>query len=507
MDVIFTEKELKTLEGNKELKRFGESRKRLATDPYRPLYHFSPPENNMNDPNGLCQWRGRYHLFYQFLPENQKRWHWGHAVSKDLIHWYDLPVAIRPDRENDCFSGQTLVEENRVIAIYHGTKVGNMIAIASDSLLLDWRKHPNNPVIPIVPVDEKGYPYHVFDPCIWREEDGYYSVSGTYKDGRLWINCRGVVHLFHSKDLANWRYLGPLVEGGFYTDPGEDHAVPNFLPISSTKHMLLFFSHKRASQYYIGVYDRKTHRFHPEFHGRFNYGPIAIGSLHAPSATIDSKGRLIAIFNVKEGKKREEWNDVMTLPRRLSLAPDNTLRIEPVKEVTSLRFNHQHIGPLEIPANREVKLPNIHGKAMELKAIFNVRSAREVGLYVFQSPDGSEQTRISFYHNTGLYSPLSALQIDVSESSLRSDVFARTPEIAPFTLKDGEPLELHIFIDRSIVEVFANKRQCLTVRVYPQRKDSNGVSVFARGDSAKLVSFDAWQMHAIWPELKDMEGK
>ena len=100
-----------------------------------------------------------------------------------------------------------------------------------------------------------------------------------------------------------------------------------------------------------------------------------------------------------------------------------------------------------------------------------------------------------------------SLQIDISDASLRSDVCPRTPEIGPLDLEKGELLHLRIFIDRSIVEVFANGRQCLTIRVYPERNDSSGVSVFARGSAAKLVSLDAWQMRSIWPELKDLEGK
>ena len=90
----------------------------------RPLYHFSSPENYMNDPNGLCQWQGRYHMFYQFRPTGVDRVHWGHTVSDDLIHWRDLPPAIFPTTERDCFSGQTLVEDDRVVAIYHGTQSG-----------------------------------------------------------------------------------------------------------------------------------------------------------------------------------------------------------------------------------------------------------------------------------------------------------------------------------------------------------------------------------------------
>ena len=166
-----------------DLQRFASSRARLASDPYRPLYHFSPPESRMNDPNGLCQWHGRYHLFYQFRPEDQDRVHWGHTVSDDLVRWTDLPPAIYPTTEKDCLSGQTLVEPDRVIASYRGDESGIVIATASDPLLLNWAKHPQNPVIPIVPVDADGAPYIVSAPCIWSEDDGYYVLLGAYIRG------------------------------------------------------------------------------------------------------------------------------------------------------------------------------------------------------------------------------------------------------------------------------------------------------------------------------------
>ena len=488
------------------LARFRESRQRLSSDPYRPMYHFSPPESVMNDPNGLCQWQGRYHLFYQFLPKGGNRFHWGHTVSDDLIHWRDLPVALYPTSEHQCFSGQTLVEPNRVIAIYHGTRSGNAIATASDPLLLNWQKHPNNPVIPIVPVDDMGYPYRVFDPCIWKEEDGYYALSGTYKDGAFKTDCRAVDHLFRSPDLAEWEHLGALIEGGFYTEPGEDGAVPVFWPIGQGKHMLLYFSHKRAAQYYVGDYDRATHTLIPDYHGRMNDAALNAGNLHAPSATIDDSGRFVAIFNVKECKESADWKDVMTLPRHLSLNEDSSLRIEPVAEVASLRFDHQHVEALDIPANGEVAVHNVNGKVIEIEAVLDPGEAREVGLCVLRSPDGSEQTRISYFRNADTWLGISALQVDVSAASLRADVFARTPEVLPISLEEGEPLRLRIFVDRSIVEVFANGRQCLTVRAYPEREDSSGVSLFARGSAARLISLDCWQMRTIWPELEGREG-
>ena len=93
------------LKTNPLILRFKESRKKMAGDPYRPIYHYVNPENRLNDPNGLCFWQGRWHLFYQGYPPEDPRQHWGHAVSDDLIHWRDLPYAIYPNQERCCFSG------------------------------------------------------------------------------------------------------------------------------------------------------------------------------------------------------------------------------------------------------------------------------------------------------------------------------------------------------------------------------------------------------------------
>jgi beta-fructofuranosidase len=509
------EDQLKVLESDASVSALRESRKSLAADPFRPLYHFSSPGGVMNDPNGLCRWRGRWHLFYQFRPQAQDCVHWGHAVSDDLMHWRDLPVAIYPGPEKDCYSGQSLVERDRVVAVYHGTESGNDIATASDPLLLNWKKHPDNPVIPIVPIDGNGRPYRVFDPCIWKEADGYYTLSGVYWAGERRMDCLGVAHVFRSRDLVRWEHVGPLIDADANTEPGEDYAVPNFWPIGDSRHMMLFFSHKRAGQYYVGRYDQESHRLIPELHGRMNYGPIGIGSLHAPSATVDDQGRYLAIFNVKEGKPAAGWDNVMTLPRHLSLAADHTLRIEPVAETAGLRREHATAGPLAIPANREIALNGIRGKTMEIEAVLDIGGAREAGLCVLRSPGGEEGTRISFYDKSGgPGSPRNdrptmrgALQIDVSVSSLLPEVFARTPETGPLNLGKGEPLRLRVFIDRSIIEVFANGSQCLTLRAYPGREDSSGVSVFARGGEARLLSLSAWQMSGIWPELRHLEGR
>ena len=131
------EEQLKT---NPLMQRLNDYRKTYEGDPHRPIYHYINPEAMLNDPNGLCFWQGRWHLFYQAYPPEDTRQHWGHAVSDDLIHWRDLPYAIYPNPERCCFSGSTYVEEDRVIAMYHGTVVGNMVAVSSDPLLLNWEK-------------------------------------------------------------------------------------------------------------------------------------------------------------------------------------------------------------------------------------------------------------------------------------------------------------------------------------------------------------------------------
>ena len=495
-------KSLGSTELDEQVERWRKSRERLSVDKHRPTFHFSPPENFMNDPNGLCQWNGLYHLFYQFRADGVDRVHWGHAVSEDLVRWKDLPIALYPDQENDCFSGQTLVEDGRVIATYHGTQAGNAIATASDELLIDWKKHPGNPVIPIVPIDEKsGAPYRVFDPCIWSEDDGYYALSGVFKNGERSVDCEGVDHLFHSTDLTNWEYVGELIATDYNTEPGEDYAVPNFWPIGNSKHMLLFFSHKRGGQYFVGDYDSSTHQFTSDYHGRLNNGPLAVGSLHAPSATVDDNGRFLAIFNVKESREPQGWNDIMTLPTQLSLRDDNSLKIQPVDELTSLRGDHATSQDVELSSGEEVMLDSVKGNTVEIAMTLHPGTAHEIGLNVLRSPDNQEATRISFFPKGHPRFGSAMLQIDGVNSSVREDLIPRPAEVAPLDVGDDDPIELRIFIDRSIVEVFANERQCLTLRAYPDRDDSIGVSLFARGGSAKFSDIEAWQMESVWPEL------
>jgi len=486
------EAQLKT---NPLVLRFAESRKRMAGDPYRPIYHFVSPESTLNDPNGLSFWQGRWHMFYQGYPPEDRRQHWGHAVSDDLIHWRDLPYAIYPNPEHACFSGSALVEKDRVIAMYHGTRVGNMVAVSSDPLLLNWEKVTGKAVIPSKSSDGRPLPYRVFDPCIWKKGGLYYSLSGGTLPGPGGKRVRADF-LFRSKDLATWEYLHPFVEDDRFTLIGDDGACPYFWPIGD-RHILPFFSHMSGGQYILGDYDKPRDKFVATSSGLFNFGAVKPGGVHAPSATPDGKGGVIIIFNMNHAKPTKGWNQIMSLPRRLRLAGKDDLRIEPTGDIESLRTSHQRVGATQLPANREFVLENIRGNAMEIVAEIDDKKAQMFEMNVLRSPNKEEYTRIAFFRGRG-YRGKSLITIDSSYSSLLPDVASRAPETAPLSLKGSANLQLRVFIDRSVVEVFVNGKQCVAMRVYPSRPDSVGVSMRSQGKGAVLKSLDAWQMKNIY---------
>ncbi len=491
------------LKDNPLIARFKKNREILAADPYRPLFHYVNPENGMNDPNGLCFWKGRWHLFYQGYPLEDSRTHWGHAASDDLVHWRDLPYAIYPNPEEHCYSGSTLVEDDRVIAMYFGTKKGNMVAISDDPLLLNWEKLTGKAVIPITESNvTESRPYWVYDPCIWKKGDSYYSLSGVHlREGPANKHIR-INFLFKSRDLKNWKYLHPFVEDDRFTMVGDDGACPYFWPIGD-KHILLFFSHMSGGQYLIGDYDKKRDKFIATSNGTFNYGPSAPCGVHAPSACPDGKGGVITIFNMNAGRRSKGWNQIMTLPMRLTLADNEQLKIEPAGKTEVLRYNHQHLDEFTLPANNEIVLRNIRGDAKEIIVEINAKNTPMIEMNVLRSPDKQEYTRILFFRNRGhwngqLKKMESLVSIDTSRSSLLSDLRNRPAETAPVILDEDENLKLRIFIDKSVVEIFVNEKKYLATRVYPSLKESLGISFMARGEDSVIKSFDAWDMKSIW---------
>ena len=196
----------------------------------------------------------------------------------------------------------------------------------------------------------------------------------------------------------------------------------------------------------------------------------------------------------------------MTVPRILSLGEDNSLVIEPAPELEVLRQNHRHHENIHLTADSEMVLDDVRGDCLELAVKFGEAVEGEFGVKVRCSPEGAEQTGIVCKPSA------KTLSVDISKSSLDESIryiFYRnesatkrvpegkrvvTAQEAPFELLPGEPVKLRIFIDRSVLEVFANGRQCVTQRIYPTRSDSLGVILFSRGASVDVKSVDAWDM-------------
>jgi sucrose-6-phosphate hydrolase SacC (GH32 family) len=241
------------------------------------------------------------------------------------------------------------------------------------------------------------------------------------------------------------------------------------------------------------------------------------GPLFAQESLLDADGRRIFWAWVFESRSRNAqlsagWAGVMSLPRVLSLGRDDTLLIEPAEELQILRRNYRRQEGVSLADGAEVRLEGIEGDCLELALEVDDPSGHKFGVVVRCSPDSEERTVILFDGEAR------TLQVDTSRSSLSPEIVQPWPQHgtsfspnpldgredvrvqkAPFELAPGEPLRLRIFLDRSILEVFANSRQCLTQRIYPTRGDSMGVRLFSAKGRISVRSMEAWDIAAANP--------
>ena len=425
--------------------------------------------------------------------------HWGHAASDDLIHWRDLPYAIYPGIGQNCASGTTVVEDDRVIAFYPSGGAGQMVDISTDPLLLNWRHTPESP-----------FPF-CGDSCIWKHDDTYYGLLGsvTFHEPGIETEHKMLKHpawtsekLYSSRDLATWTAHDEFFDRTPLNGPWDDGACPNFLPIGD-KFILLFFSHANGGQYFLGDMDYEALKFVPYHHGRFNHANVAPGGVHAPTACPDGKGGLHVLFNFNDSNVTPKWDQLLTIPMRMSLDEKKLLRIEPIDARESLRANPVELRNITLPSNKDIVLDGVGGNCVEYEIEIELGKTNWVRLDVLRSPGREETTALTYYNTNGImahwYPTEGELCLDTSMSSLLPGVPIRPPERADLFLSDGETLKLNIFIDKSVIEVFANGRQFLGMRLYPTRQDSVGVSAMAHGGDAVIKNFRAWPMKPIWP--------
>jgi beta-fructofuranosidase len=489
------------------MKDFHPERIPLASDPYRPAYHYLPPCKWMNDPNGTIYWKGRYHLFYQHNPDGP--WHgnihWGHASSADLVHWTDHPISLAPgpggaDRQQ-CYSGAAFVNGDGVPThIYHGVPDGICLATSTDDMLLEWKKHPANPIIP--DPGPAGEFVVTGAPCGWVEDGVHYVVTGNS------ITSPDAAYIFRSTDMATWEYMHPFYIGGTFTEPGEDCGCPDFFHLDG-KPVLCFTSHSRGAQFYVGSYE--DHRFVPQSHKRLALAEPARPGVYCEGLTLlDDRNRRILFGRISEARfaysdVASGWSGICALPLVISLSEAEELLFDPVPELESLRSDHVSSTDITLSGDADVDL-EFPGECLEIRVVFAWDDAEEVGLKVRCSPDGEEETLIRFNTNPGHrhvspadVRPFRELILDVSRSSTNPDVSNRADQRARLEMAYGQTIELRVFIDRSVVEVITNRRHYLGKRIYPARGDSIGVRAYARGGKATLQAFDAWRMKPIWP--------
>jgi beta-fructofuranosidase len=446
-------------------------RRAMAQDPHRPVCHFLPPANWMNDPNGLIQWDGQYHLFYQHNPGGAV-WgdmHWGHALSDDLVHWRDLPLALAPTAgtydADGCWSGCAVNDADTPTLVYTGWRDEHeAVCLAHGGPdLIEWTKDPRNPVIPGPPpeLDTLGFR----DPFIWRDKDVWWMVLGTGIAGR----GAGVL-LYRSLDLVDWTYLGPpFMDGDSALDTVWE--CPNFFRLDDRWVLIVSVLGGTGVRYFIGDFDGR--RFTPAQQGWVDHGEV----FFAPQTFVDDAGRRLMFGWLEEARtvaaqRAAGWSGVMTLPRVLSLSPDGTLCTEPAPEIEALRGSALNVGaPLPL--------------ACELRATYQV-AGQAVGFALRSPADGSKvarigydpQTRMLFFEGVGC-APTALMDGEVQQ--------------APLALAPRERLDLRVFVDHSVVEIFANRRAVLSARMYPSVEHVTFEP--AVGD---VRSTQAWEMTAIW---------
>ncbi len=478
----------------------------IQSDPHRPIYHFTAPEGHAYpfDPNGAIYWKGKYHLgyIYQKFRYNRPEHVWGHAVSTDLFHWTLYPDMLNikdGDIERGIFSGGTFLSRDGIPHImYHGEGASsNMVAYSTDDELKVWKKFEGNPIL-VTPAENSPMAgkYTAWDPEGWydKKTDYYYQIAGG-----------NPAALFKSKDMYKWEYLGDFISPvNRKNHLFEDISCPDFFKIGN-KDILVFISHYMGTQYYIGTFSND--RYHIEKYGRMNWPG---GTFFAPEQLVDDKGRNIIWGWVLERKPANlpnfGWSGIMSLPRVLTLSPQNELLINPPEEIKILRLNPVNEDPISMKPNESLQL-KAKGKSMEIKMEIKGGQKSPFGVKVFCSPDKREETVIKYdpqakelvidFIRSSVNAPIKMLKYCMMHYPPAENAEGEISEQrAPLALQPGERLKLDIFIDRSIIEVFANGRQCMTQVVYPELPESTGIQIFSSDEAIQASNITIWDMAA-----------
>ena len=468
----------------------------LLRDPYRPTFHLVAPEAVCApfDPNGAIFWNNRYHLYYIFQDE---RGHcWGHVSSHDLVHWrwHTPDIAPTPDGPDTImFSGSTMPtgEKGKAAIIWPGG-CGQCLMTSTDKNLDVWEKSSLNPVAPF---PTQAPFYAMGDPHSWFDGKTYYMIGGGQ---------RAVPSLLKTDDLnKRFEYVGNFMKHDLpEVEPWEDTSCPDFFPLRN-KWVFMCLNHDKGVRYYVGRWENE--QFVPEKVYRLNYPG---GCFYASESLESPDGRRVFWGWIDDlpYENIELWSGIMSLPRVLDLEKDGlTPILTPAVELEQLRTAPQKRANLTIKAGQEITLPEMSGDSKEFRLRIESRDDVSCGLKIRCSNDGREETPVYIDLKT------QTVRIGLEKASLKNptyrtylvDVFHPggsaansivSEQIAPLEMKKGEIVELRIFIDKSVLEVFVNNRICLTQMIYPTLDDSVGVKLFSQGGDAEIIYIESWDM-------------
>jgi fructan beta-fructosidase len=476
----------------------------IPDEPFRPQYHFTPPQMWANDPNGLVYSRGEYHLFYQHHPYSMV-WgpmHWGHAVSRDLVNWEHLPIALYPDDNGAIFSGSAVIDwqntagfgKEAMVAIFThdlGGQESQSLAYSTDQGHT-WTKYVGNPVL-LAPID-----LHDFrDPKVF-----WYGKPGNGH----WVMAlaAGNTILFYiSANLKDWTASGSFGFGygatqGFWETPDLfELPLDNGL---STRWILTTGVHEGApaggtgTQYFVGAFDGETFTSeNPEETVLWvDYGADFYA---AQTWNNEPNGRRIVLAWQSNGRYANliptcPWRGAFSLPRELSLTTTSEgvrLIQQPVGKLRSLRSAGQHWEKLTISSGTNL-LANVRGETLEINAEFQANTnADRLGFRV--------RTGAGEYTAIGFAPKQRKLFFDRSHSGQTSyyDGFANT-QVADLVPDQGM-IRMHIFVDSASVEVFAQDgRVVFSNCIFPSGQ-SQGLELFVDGGTVTLNSLGIYQLN------------
>ena len=484
----------------------------LYKEKYRPQYHFSPKKNWSNDPNGLVYYQGEYHLFYQYNPDDVV-WgpmHWGHAVSKDLIHWEHLPIALEPDAElGMIFSGSAVVDKNDTTGFFDGGK--GLVAIYTTHLEQEegplqqqaiayskdngrsWTKYEGNPVI-------KNYGVADFrDPKVfWHEESQKWVMV---------VACDDRVRFYNSPDLKEWNYLSEFGQDiGIHADTWE---CPDLikLPVEASdsnaadseikEKWLLEVGDIRggqsgvAVQYFIGEFDGE--RFESDYDRSFfvDHGQD-IYALQSWSNLPDQRQIWLGWMNnigYMAKIPTTGWRGMMSIPRELSLKDDGErikLLQKPVAELKELRETIYQKDEFELQNKLNLDFSE---QSFELKAEIDFNQAEEVVFALHKN--GAQESLLKLNRKKN------KISVDLSKSGNTDfdETFLLEKEI-DYEFK--EKVDVNIFADRSSLEVFLDGGEVsITNLVFPD-KPAEEIEISIGQGRAMIKQLEIYKLKSIW---------